>query len=101
MSMIFDLSISINGITGERTELPEHLPVFIKRVRQFTSLPLAVGFGISTRRHFESAGKVADGVVIGSAIIKTLGASTTDTSPQDQAKRAREYAEMVTGKVAA
>lgn len=93
----FVYCVSINGITGERAELPEHLPIFIKRVRQFTTLPLAVGFGISTRRHFESAGKAADGVVIGSAIIKTLGAST-DVSPQAQAARAKSYAEIVTGR---
>jgi len=95
----FVYCVSINGITGERAELPEHLPKFINRVRQFTTLPLAVGFGISTRSHFESAGKVADGVVIGSAIIKTLGAATSDISPQSQAARARAYAESVTGKV--
>lgn len=91
-------SPSINGITGERTELPENLPIFINRVRQFTTLPLAVGFGISTRRHFESAGKIADGVVIGSAIIKAV--TSTDVSPQAQASRARSYAEQVTGKTA-
>jgi len=95
----FVYCVSINGVTGERVELPENLPVFINRVRQFTSLPLAVGFGISTRRQFESAGKIGDGVVIGSAIIRALSAST-DASPQAQASRARVYAETVTGKTA-
>jgi len=92
----FVYCISMNGVTGERTELPDNLPVFINRVRQFTRLPLAVGFGISTRPQFVSAGKVADGVVIGSAIIKALS-STNGT--KDQALRARTYAETVTGRV--
>jgi len=91
----FVYCVSINGITGERAELPENLPIFINRVRQFTSLPLAVGFGISTRRHFESAGRIANGVVIGSAIIKTIG---TSTDVSNQAARVRAYAESVTGK---
>jgi len=92
----FIYCVSINGITGERLELPPHLPAFITRVRKVTKLPLAVGFGISTRAHFEATGKIADGVVIGSAIIKTIGSATT---PQDTASRARAYAERVTGKV--
>jgi tryptophan synthase len=97
----FVYCVSINGITGERTELPENLPIFINRVRQLTSLPLAIGFGISTRRHFEAAGKLADGVVIGSAIIKVIGNATTENPGHDQAARAREYAELVTGRAAA
>lgn len=91
----FVYCVSMNGVTGERTELPEHLPVFLKRIRQFTSQPLAVGFGISTRNHFEQAGRVADGVVIGSAIVRVLSAEAT---VQGQVARARSYAEMVTGR---
>jgi len=92
----FIYCVSINGITGERSQLPPHLPAFISRVRKFTNLPLAVGFGFSTRSHFVDAGKLADGVVIGSAIIK---AAASATSVQDQAEKVRRYAEMVTGKV--
>lgn len=88
----FVYCVSINGITGERTELPSHLPVFINRIRSQTKLPLAVGFGISNRAHFEATAKVADGVVIGSAIIKALSAPT-DVS---QTEKARAFAHAIT-----
>jgi tryptophan synthase len=90
----FIYCLSINGITGERAELPEHLSSFISRVRSITKLPLAVGFGISNRRHFELVGKVADGVVIGSAIVRALSSGPVD----DQPTRARSFAESVTGR---
>ena len=41
--------VSLAGVTGARAELPKELPVFIDRIRKFTKLPLAVGFGISSR----------------------------------------------------
>lgn len=98
----FVYCISMNGITGERAELPEHLPHFINRVRKFTTLPLAVGFGIGNRRHFELAGQFADGVVIGSAIIKAIASTSAvgDHSADDggggQVSRARAFAESIT-----
>jgi tryptophan synthase len=88
----FVYCVSINGITGERAELPSHLPVFINRVRAQTKLPLAVGFGISNRAHFESASKVADGVVIGSAIIKALAAN----NDKPQHEKAKAFAQSIT-----
>jgi len=90
----FVYCLSINGITGERTELPSHLPVFINKVRSFTKLPIAVGFGISNRAHFEATAKVADGVVIGSAIIKAI--STTANTPQ--AEKAKAFAQAITAR---
>jgi len=91
----FIYCVSINGITGERAELPPHLPAFISRVRKLTPLPLAVGFGFSTRNHFVAGGKLADGVVIGSAIIKTIAGTS---SAQDQAQKVGRYAALVTGR---
>lgn len=95
----FVYCVSINGVTGERSELPENLPVFIQRVRQFTKQPLAIGFGISTRRHFEAAGKIADGVVIGSAIVKAISGPGGDLTVQGQVSRVRAYAESITSPV--
>jgi len=83
----FVYCVSINGITGERAELPPHLPAFINRVRSFTKLPLAVGFGISTRAHFEATAKVADGVVIGSAIVKALSSPLPSSSSSRKKKQ--------------
>jgi len=64
--------VSLAGVTGARAELPKELPVFIDRIRKFTKLPLAVGFGISSRDQVAEVGEFANGVVVGSAICKAL-----------------------------
>eukprot|EP00164_Ancoracysta_twista_P004495 GFYU01006061.1.p1 GENE.GFYU01006061.1~~GFYU01006061.1.p1 ORF type:complete len:297 (+),score=78.75 GFYU01006061.1:104-892(+) len=84
--------VSVNGITGARSELPPDLAAFVARVRKFTELPLAVGFGISTRDHFVDVQKIADGVVIGSAIIKTIEKNGDNVEP------ITAYAKEVTGR---
>ena len=68
----FIYCVSVTGVTGARTELPPDLADFIARVRSFTAVPLAVGFGLSTAAHVASVGKLADGVVMGSAIVRAL-----------------------------
>lgn len=69
----FVYCVSVTGVTGARTELPADLADFIARVRRHvTTAPLAVGFGISTREQAASVGALADGVVMGSAIIRQL-----------------------------
>ncbi|KAJ3312700.1 tryptophan synthetase [Blyttiomyces sp. JEL0837] len=64
--------VSTLGVTGARTEVSSGLPELVKRIKAHTSLPLAVGFGVSTREHFVQVGSMAEGVVIGSKIINTL-----------------------------
>lgn len=61
--------ISRTGVTGERTSLPEDLPDLARRVRRFTRLPLAVGFGISQPSHVSVLGGIADAAVVGSALV--------------------------------
>ncbi|TMW56803.1 hypothetical protein Poli38472_006813 [Pythium oligandrum] len=78
----FVYCVSHNGVTGIRPELPANLSSFMAKVRRHISLPLALGFGMATRRHFLQAGVVADGVVMSSKIIKTI-----DESPNDTASR--------------
>ena len=68
----FVYCVSVTGVTGARTRLPEELPAFIARVRQRAALPLAVGFGISAREHVEEVGRFADAVVVGSAVVQTI-----------------------------
>ncbi len=65
--------VSVAGITGARTDLPPHLAEFVARVRQQSSLPLAVGFGISTPAQAAAVAAIADGVVVGSALVKLAG----------------------------
>ncbi|MGE5594710.1 MAG: tryptophan synthase subunit alpha [Hyphomicrobiales bacterium] len=85
--------VSVTGTTGERKELPPDLAEFVARVRRHTALPLAVGFGINTRAHVESVGRIADAAVIGSAIIAAIDAA----GPERAAEGVREYVEDVSG----
>jgi len=91
----FIYCVSLTGVTGARGELPSGLPQFLARVRRHTSLPLAVGFGISKREHVEAvAGLGAEAAVIGSAIINVI-----DRAPaEEREERVREYVEVVTGR---
>lgn len=76
--------VSLNGVTGARTELPTHLNEFLERVRRHIKCPLAVGFGLSTRAHVKAVGAIADGAIMGSAVIKALtsGGGNMDASVQ-------------------
>lgn len=64
--------VSKMGVTGSSATVNAELPQLIARIREHTKLPLAVGFGVSTRDHFETVAKYADGVVIGSRIVTVL-----------------------------
>jgi tryptophan synthase alpha chain len=61
------------GVTGARSSLDVELVDSVARVRRATSLPLAVGFGISTPEQARAVGRIADGVVVGSALVEILG----------------------------
>jgi tryptophan synthase alpha chain len=65
--------VSVTGITGARNELPPDLAAFVQRVRKQTNLPLAVGFGIGTRAQAATVASIADGVIVGSALVKAAG----------------------------
>jgi tryptophan synthase alpha chain len=68
----FVYCVSLTGVTGARDHLSEDLPAYIGRVRATTSLPLAIGFGISTAAHVRQVGEVADGAIVASALINHL-----------------------------
>lgn len=65
--------VSVTGITGARNTVPVALEHFIQQVRAETDKPLAVGFGISTPEQAATVGDIADGVIVGSALIKVVG----------------------------
>ncbi len=67
--------VSITGITGTRSATAEHLAAAIPRLRAATALPIAIGFGIRTPAQAAEAVRVADAVVVASALIDTLAAS--------------------------
>jgi tryptophan synthase alpha chain len=62
--------ISRLGVTGARAQLPTDLPDTVARLRKATSLPICVGFGVSTPEQAKAVARMADGVVVGSAIVK-------------------------------
>lgn len=77
--------VSVLGITGERDALASALADFVGRVRTQTEKPLAVGFGISTPEQATAVGEIADGVIVGSALIKAAGQA------DDPVGAARDY----------
>jgi tryptophan synthase alpha chain len=64
--------VSRTGVTGEQTSLSGAARSLVQRMRAFTTLPLAVGFGISTPQQVAEAAETADGVVVGSAIVRFI-----------------------------
>ncbi|UUV18661.1 tryptophan synthase subunit alpha [Fusobacteria bacterium ZRK30] len=66
----FVYCISSFGVTGVRDKFDVDLKSFLEEVRTETNLPLAVGFGVSTREHVEKIHRIADGAIVGSAIVK-------------------------------
>jgi tryptophan synthase alpha chain len=76
--------VSVTGVTGARSGLPEGLPDLVERVRRHTSAPVCVGFGISTPEQAQAVGALADGVIVGSACVKKIGESHT---PLETAKQ--------------
>jgi len=68
--------MSITGVTGARKELSDGLEMDVRRIRENSKKPVAVGFGISTPEHARIINRFADGVIIGSAIVKIIEENT-------------------------
>jgi tryptophan synthase alpha chain len=69
----FVYTVSLTGTTGERDELPRGLADTVERVRGATEVPVAVGFGISTGAQARSVAEIADGVIVGSRVVRAAG----------------------------
>ena len=83
----FVYAVSLTGVTGARAALPDYLRDFIGRVKSKTDLPVAVGFGISQPAQAAEVAEVADGVIVGSAIIDLIESSP----PADLLGKAKEF----------
>lgn len=92
----FIYAVSRTGVTGARQELPEDAQKLVQRLRKITSLPIAVGFGISTSTQFASVGKFADAAVIGSKIVETI-----ERNPGKESQAVAEFIEQVAGRSSA
>ena len=77
----FVYAISRVGITGTQQSMTTDAASLVARIRRWTSLPVAVGFGISNSEHVAQVGKFADAAVVGSAIVELIERSTPETAP--------------------
>jgi tryptophan synthase alpha chain len=68
----FTYLVSLTGVTGARTDLPAGLADFVARVRQASRTPITVGFGISSPDQARAVAQLADGVIVGSALINAV-----------------------------
>jgi tryptophan synthase alpha chain len=78
----FVYAISRMGITGTQTELASDAAALVGRIRQFTKLPVALGFGVSTPEHVKAVGAFADAAVVGSAIVALIEKTPAADAPK-------------------
>ena len=83
--------VSVTGVTGARQSIAEGLAGLIGRVREHTSAPVCVGFGIGTPEQAREVGALADGVIVGSACVRAIGESANPV------EAAREFAQSFRG----
>jgi tryptophan synthase alpha chain len=82
----FVYAVSRTGVTGARQEMAQDAQKLVRRLRKFTKLPIAVGFGISTAEQFTAVGKFADAAVVGSAIVQTI-----ENNPGSESRSVAEF----------
>jgi tryptophan synthase alpha chain len=82
----FVYAISRTGITGKQQSMTGDAAALVARIRRWTTLPVAVGFGISNAEHFAQVAEFADAAVIGSAIVELVERSAPDNAPGEVAR---------------
>jgi tryptophan synthase alpha chain len=87
----FIYCVSRTGVTGLREDLSDDLSEFLARVRRHTSLPRAVGFGVSNAEHAARVSRQAEGVIIGSALVDLIG----KTLPQAVESKVAEFVAVI------
>jgi tryptophan synthase alpha chain len=96
----FVYAVSRAGVTGARNELSNDAKNLVERLRKFTDLPVAVGFGISNREQVSETQKYADAAVVGSAIVKEIMKLTPkpDIVPDNFVEKIGEFVENLLAK---
>lgn len=82
----FVYAVSRTGVTGARKQLPDDARELVRRLRRYTKLPIAVGFGISSAEQFAAVGEFAEAAVVGSAIVETI-----ERSPGKEPKAVAQF----------
>lgn len=81
--------VSVTGVTGARDAMSQTLGDYIARVRAHSNLPLAIGFGISKPEHVRQVGELAEGAIVGAALINALNTVSDDEKPAKAAEFVR------------
>jgi tryptophan synthase alpha subunit len=82
----FIYCVSVLGVTGARAQVNERVRGLVRRVRQHTSLPVVIGFGISTPQHVAEVAEYADGAAIGSALVNAIADGPASSASQRAGK---------------
>lgn len=94
-AMGFVYCVSSLGVTGVRSELPKGLEQFVEKVRASTQLPLGVGFGVGSAEMAREVGKVADGVIVGSAIVRQIEKIAMAVDAADENQEQAAYSDLI------
>jgi len=86
--------VSVTGITGERNELPAQLLDNVSWLRERAQVPVCIGFGISRPEHVRQLAPVADGLIVGSAIVRRIAETQSESRDQIRQK-VGDYAESL------
>lgn len=87
--------LSVSGITGERDSLPADLAENVKEIKQLTDVPVCVGFGIHKRQQVEQLSSIADGAIVGTAIVRKMK-EQAEQDPEKIARTVGEYVQSLT-----
>jgi tryptophan synthase alpha chain len=98
LSSGFVYYLSVAGITGERDRLPANIESNLRQLKSLTDRPVCVGFGISKPEHLAQLAPLADGAIVGSAIVKKITQSL-DAGPQAISKNVEAYCRELLSKV--
>lgn len=94
----FIYAVSRAGVTGARANLSDAAETLVERVRKYTDLPVAVGFGISTREQIQATWRFADAAVVGSAIVAEI--EMAGDAPDTASERVRQFVRRLLPRVA-
>lgn len=78
----FIYAVSRTGVTGAQVQMADDARRLVKRIKKFSKIPVAVGFGVSTAQHFREVAEYADAVVVGSAVMKLVEEHGSQSAPR-------------------
>ena len=94
MSQGFIYCVSVTGITGQRDRLPDYLVDYVASIKQLTDKPVCLGFGVSTPEQARFVAAHADGVIVGSAIVREMEKASA-LPPREQVARVAAFAQRL------